>query len=201
MTDALSRFCSREWNIPVHNFCRRHIYSASREVQMSRPMATGLTFLISALAHELIMGCITQKFRGYGFVLMMLQMPLVMIQRHPWVRQHELANNVMFWIFMVFGLSLVSCYPFPSPSPLLPAGNRIRRGFSEGADVAGAGIAVCVVRACLDTGVVDLLLFWNAFQRLIRCATITTTNDLQLILGILGPRLRSSIIMHQYSCR
>lgn len=99
---------SREWNIPVHNFFRRHVYSASRGVKLSRPVATGITFFISALAHELVMGCITRKFRGYGFVLMMLQMPFVMVQRLPFVRRRKLLNNVMFWICMIIGLSLVS---------------------------------------------------------------------------------------------
>ena len=99
---------SREWNIPVHNFFRRHVYSASRGVKLSRPVATGITFFVSAVAHELVMGCITRKFRGYGFVLMMLQMPFVMIQRMPWIRERKLLNNVMFWICMIMGLSLVS---------------------------------------------------------------------------------------------
>lgn len=98
---------SREWNIPVHNFFRRHVYSASRGVKLSRPVATAITFFISALAHELVMGCITRKFRGYGFVLMMLQIPFVAIQRMPGVRERRLLNNVMFWIFMIMGLSLL----------------------------------------------------------------------------------------------
>ncbi|CZT20594.1 related to sterol O-acyltransferase/Diacylglycerol O-acyltransferase [Ramularia collo-cygni] len=98
---------SREWNVPVHNFFRRHVYSASRSVNLSRPAATGITFLISALAHELIMGCITRKFRGYGFTLMMMQMPIVAIQRMPWVRDQQLLNNIMFWISMITGLSLL----------------------------------------------------------------------------------------------
>jgi sterol O-acyltransferase len=102
---------SREWNIPVHNFFRRHVYVASRSVKLSRPAATGITFFISAVAHELVMGCITRKFRGYGFVLMMLQMPFVMIQRMPWVRDQKLLNNAMFWICMIIGLSLVSIPP------------------------------------------------------------------------------------------
>ena len=102
---------SREWNIPVHNFFRRHVYIASRSAKMSKPAATALTFLISALAHELIMGCITRKFRGYGFVLMMFQMPFVMVQRMPWVRDRQLLNNIIFWICMIFGLSLVSSTP------------------------------------------------------------------------------------------
>lgn len=98
---------SREWNIPVHNFFRRHVYSASRQAGMSKGAATGITFLISALAHELIMGCITRKFRGYGFSLMMLQMPFVAIQRLPWVKKQALLNNVIFWWCMIFGLSLL----------------------------------------------------------------------------------------------
>ena len=101
---------SREWNIPVHHFFRRHVYSASRS-KMSRPIATFITFLISALAHELLMGCITRKFRGYGFVAMMLQMPIVLMQRSRWVRNKHLLNNVLFWCSMILGLSLVSLIP------------------------------------------------------------------------------------------
>ncbi|KAI9794574.1 MAG: hypothetical protein M1816_004461 [Peltula sp. TS41687] len=51
---------SREWNIPVHNFFRRHVYGASR-AHVSRLTATVITFVISALGHELIMACITKK--------------------------------------------------------------------------------------------------------------------------------------------
>ena len=75
---------------------------------MSRPLATTITFLISALAHELVMGCITRKFRGYGFFAMMLQMPIVMLQRSKWVRGRTLLNNVLFWCSMILGLSMVS---------------------------------------------------------------------------------------------
>lgn len=82
---------SREWNIPVHHFFRRHVYGASR-AHLSRPMATAITFLISALAHELVMGCITKKFRGYGFWAMMSQLPIVMVQRTKWVRGRKVFN-------------------------------------------------------------------------------------------------------------
>lgn len=83
---------SREWNVPVHHFFRRHVYSASRGLGWTRPMATVVTFLVSALAHELVMGCITKKLRGYGFFAMMLQMPLVMVQRTRWMRGRPLLN-------------------------------------------------------------------------------------------------------------
>jgi sterol O-acyltransferase len=98
---------SREWNKPVHHFFRRHVYSASRG-HMSRPLATTITFFISALAHELVMGCITRKFRGYGFIAMMLQMPIVLVQRSKWVRGRTLLNNVLFWCSMILGLAMVS---------------------------------------------------------------------------------------------
>ncbi|KAF2637214.1 hypothetical protein P280DRAFT_112095 [Massarina eburnea CBS 473.64] len=97
---------SREWNKPVHHFFRRHVYSASRD-HMSRPLATTITFFISALAHELVMGCITRKFRGYGFIAMMLQMPIVMVQRSKWVRGRTLLNNVLFWCSMILGLAMM----------------------------------------------------------------------------------------------
>ena len=98
---------SREWNIPVHNFLRRHVYGASRPY-VSRNGATALTFLISALLHELIMGCITKKLRGYGFAAMMLQIPIVGIQHSRLFRGRELLQNLMFWISMISGLSIVS---------------------------------------------------------------------------------------------
>jgi sterol O-acyltransferase len=95
---------SREWNIPVHHFFRRHVYSASRGVNLSRPMATVITFLVSALAHELVMGCITKKLRGYGFVAMMLQMPLVMVQRTGWMRKKRLLNVSLIFRFIHVGV-------------------------------------------------------------------------------------------------
>ncbi|KAF2449989.1 hypothetical protein P171DRAFT_428100 [Karstenula rhodostoma CBS 690.94] len=97
---------SREWNKPVHHFFRRHVYSASRG-HMSRPLATTITFFISALAHELVMGCITRKFRGYGFIAMMLQMPIVLVQRSKWVKGRTLLNNVLFWCSMILGLAMM----------------------------------------------------------------------------------------------
>ncbi|KAL3607260.1 Sterol O-acyltransferase 2 (Sterol-ester synthase 2) [Fusarium poae] len=97
---------SREWNIPVYSFLRRHVYSASRP-RIGRGAATALTFLISAFGHEIVMACITKKFRGYGFVCQMLQLPIVMLQRTRWVRGKKTLNNVCFWASMVLGLSMI----------------------------------------------------------------------------------------------
>ena len=107
LTDSPRLEFSREWNIPVHNFLRRHVYGASLPY-LSRNGATALTFFVSALLHELIMGCITKKLRGYGFVAMMLQIPIVGMQRSRLFRGRELFQNVMFWISMISGLAIVS---------------------------------------------------------------------------------------------
>ena len=98
---------SREWNIPVHHFFRRHVYQSSRP-HIGRPMATLITFLISSIGHEIVMGCITKKVRGYGFLAQMSQLPIVMLQRTKWVRGKKVLNNICFWCSMILGLSMVS---------------------------------------------------------------------------------------------
>lgn len=95
---------SREWNIPVHNFLRRHVYFSTKHYS-SNSIAMLMTFLISSLGHELIMGCITKKLRGYGFVAMMLQLPIVAIQRSKFVKGRWTLNNAVFWSSMILGLS------------------------------------------------------------------------------------------------
>ncbi|KAI1342202.1 MBOAT-domain-containing protein [Xylariaceae sp. FL0016] len=97
---------SREWNVPVYSFLRRHVYATSKAT-IGRNMATLITFLVSAMGHEIVMACITKKLRGYGFVCQMLQLPIVMLQRTKWVRAHKTANNVLFWCSMIMGLSLI----------------------------------------------------------------------------------------------
>jgi sterol O-acyltransferase len=39
---------------------------------------------------------------------MMLQMPIVMVQRSRLLRKRRLLNNVLFWCSMILGLSMVS---------------------------------------------------------------------------------------------
>ncbi|CAN8095554.1 unnamed protein product [Discula destructiva] len=97
---------SREWNVPVYSFLRRHVYSASRP-HIGKGYATVITFLVSAIGHEIVMACITKKLRGYGFFCQMSQLPIVVLQRTRWVRGKETLNNVCFWCSMILGLSLM----------------------------------------------------------------------------------------------
>ncbi|ORY71346.1 MBOAT, membrane-bound O-acyltransferase family-domain-containing protein [Pseudomassariella vexata] len=97
---------SREWNVPVYSFLRRHVYATSKP-RIGKNMATIITFLISAMGHEIVMACITKKLRGYGFICQMSQLPIVMLQRTRLVRGKETLNNVCFWCSMILGLSLI----------------------------------------------------------------------------------------------
>lgn len=51
-----------------------------------------ITFLVSSIGHELVMGCITKKLRGYGFLAMMLQLPIVAAQRSRFVKGRSTFN-------------------------------------------------------------------------------------------------------------
>ncbi|KAK2843943.1 hypothetical protein FQN49_005921 [Arthroderma sp. PD_2] len=97
---------SRKWNLPVHHFLRRHVYFSSL-TRFSAPGAMAITFLVSSIAHELVMVCITKKWRGYGFFAMMMQLPIVAVQRSKFVKGRKTFNNVCFWISMIIGLSLI----------------------------------------------------------------------------------------------
>lgn len=55
---------SRKWNKPVHTFLLRHVYAPSISGwRLSRTGAMFVTFLVSALAHELVMAVVTKKVR------------------------------------------------------------------------------------------------------------------------------------------
>ena len=120
---------SREWNVPVYSFLRRHVYSASRP-HIGKNFATLTTFLVSAVGHEVVLACITKKLRGYGFICQMLQLPIVALQQTRWVRGRKTLNNVCFWCSMILGLSLVRpvlilCL-FAFSSPLLTSPRYVR---------------------------------------------------------------------------
>lgn len=96
------------------------------------------TFLVSAVAHELVMSCITKKLRGYGFLAMMLQLPIVTIQRSKFFRgktilnvrfplpfsyqnEHPTNNNKQIEPLLLALNDFRSCYGKHSPFTLNPA--------------------------------------------------------------------------------
>ncbi|KAG8745659.1 hypothetical protein FRC10_007356 [Ceratobasidium sp. 414] len=85
---------ARKWNKPVHAFLLRHVYQASlSSKRVSRFSATLLTFLLSALVHELVMAVVTKKIRMYLFVMQMSQIPLIFVGRLPIIKRNKVLGN------------------------------------------------------------------------------------------------------------
>lgn len=90
---------ARDWNRPVHNFLLRHVYHSSiSTLKVGRGTATFLTFLLSALVHEMCMAVMFKKVRGYLFAMQLAQMPLVMVSRSKLLRGRTVLGNVIFWL-------------------------------------------------------------------------------------------------------
>jgi sterol O-acyltransferase len=102
---------ARDWNRPVHNFLLRHVYHSSISAfHLSKGTATFMTFLLSALVHELVMACLFKKVRGYLFTMQLMQMPLVMLSRTKLLKGRDLLGNVVFWIGLFVGPSVLTSF-------------------------------------------------------------------------------------------
>ena len=100
---------ARDWNRPVHNFLLRHVYHSSISTfHLSRNAATFVTFLLSALVHEMVMAVMFKKVRGYLFWSQLLQMPLVAFSRSKAMRERVILGNVVFWIGLFVGPSFLT---------------------------------------------------------------------------------------------
>ena len=100
---------ARDWNRPVHSFLLRHVYHSSISTfHLSRSSATFVTFLLSALVHEMVMALIFRKIRFYLFWLQLFQVPLVVISRSKLLRDRVVLGNVIFWVGLFIGPSVLT---------------------------------------------------------------------------------------------
>ena len=67
-----------------------------------------MTFLLSALVHELLMFCLFKKFRGYLFIMQLLQLPLAALSRTKLLKEQRVLGNVMFWFGIFLGPSILT---------------------------------------------------------------------------------------------
>ncbi|KAJ2594950.1 hypothetical protein GGH99_003646 [Coemansia sp. RSA 1285] len=109
----------REWNLPIHYFCKRHIMVPLIAAPLSLPVGVGavVTFFISAIMHELLFGIPTHCLKGYSFVGMMMQIPLIQLTQLlvKWRGPESGLGNAVFWIsFCIVGqpLGVVQYYYF-----------------------------------------------------------------------------------------
>ncbi|KAF9454320.1 MBOAT-domain-containing protein [Macrolepiota fuliginosa MF-IS2] len=99
---------SRKWNKPVHGFLLRHVYAPLiYNCGFSRTTAMLFTFFLSACAHELVMVVVTKKIRLYLFTLQLVQIPMILLSRHPIIKRNKLMGNVVFWLGLYAGFPLL----------------------------------------------------------------------------------------------
>lgn len=100
---------ARDWNRPVHDFLRRHVYNSSIAAwRLSKGGAMFLTFLLSALVHELVMWCLFRKVRGYLFAMQLMQLPLAALSRTRLLKGRKVLGNLVFWFGLFVGPSVLT---------------------------------------------------------------------------------------------
>ncbi|KAL2205583.1 hypothetical protein CC79DRAFT_1343774 [Sarocladium strictum] len=99
---------ARDWNRPVHIFLLRHVFHSSiSSFKVNKHTATLITFFLSACIHELVMWCLFKKLRGYLLVMQMCQLPLVQLSRTKWLKGRQILGNLIFWLGIFTGPSLL----------------------------------------------------------------------------------------------
>lgn len=99
---------ARDWNVPVHNFLQRHVYSSSRLfLKLSRNQAMTFTFILSSFVHELAMYVIFGRVRGYLLLMQLTQLPMQFLSEVKFFKERPRFGLVMFWFGIALGPSIL----------------------------------------------------------------------------------------------
>lgn len=95
----------RMWNMPVHKWMVRHIYFPCLRNGITKGVAVLISFLISAIFHELCIAVPCHIFKLWAFLGIMFQVPLVLLTNYLQKKfQNSMVGNMIFWfIFSIFG--------------------------------------------------------------------------------------------------
>uniref|UniRef100_A0A7S3CIE8 O-acyltransferase n=1 Tax=Strombidium rassoulzadegani TaxID=1082188 RepID=A0A7S3CIE8_9SPIT len=88
----------RKWNHPIHNWLVRHVYYPLIRRGLSQNVSKLLTFMVSAAAHEYIVVGTFRVFNMIAFTFMLVNAPLMQIQRQLRNVVSKNTNNLMFWL-------------------------------------------------------------------------------------------------------
>jgi sterol O-acyltransferase len=97
---------ARTWNRPVHEWLLAHIYSDALSRNLSKNAALLLTFLFSAVGHELVLMVLVKSWRPFLFPLQMSQVGLIMFEKRLKGTQ---LGNYLFHFGICVGIPLLSC--------------------------------------------------------------------------------------------
>lgn len=99
----------KNWNIPVHNWCVRHLYVPLLKKGYSKMTVMSVVFVVSAFFHEYLVSVPLKMFGYWAFFGMVLQVPFaVLVSRYlngTWA-------NISVWFSLIIGqpLCILACY-------------------------------------------------------------------------------------------
>jgi len=90
----------RLWNLPVHRWMIRHLYNPLMNRGCSKAVAVFIVFLISGIAHELLVCLPLRVYSSTFLVFMLIQVPLVALEKSYDLRFKGIhIDNILFWCF------------------------------------------------------------------------------------------------------
>ncbi|KAJ4782181.1 O-acyltransferase [Rhynchospora pubera] len=90
----------RMWNMPVHKWMIRHIYFPCIRHGLPKGAALLISFLVSALFHEIVVGVPCHIFKFWAFIGIMFQIPLVFLTKYLQDKfRSSMVGNMIFWFF------------------------------------------------------------------------------------------------------
>jgi len=107
----------RKWNCLVHEWLLRHIYLESiHTAKTTKITATLLTFLYSAVIHELIFSVSFRVLRPWLFLAMFAQIPMIYLSGVLYEKldanHRDRWGNVFFWLSFFLGQPMVEILYF-----------------------------------------------------------------------------------------
>jgi diacylglycerol O-acyltransferase-1 len=99
----------KNWNIPVHNWCVRHLYKPLLNKGYTKLQVTAVVFLVSAFFHEYLVSVPLKMFGYWAFFGMLFQIPFAIFVS-KWLKGS--AANTAVWISLIIGqpLCILACY-------------------------------------------------------------------------------------------
>ncbi|XP_059089214.1 diacylglycerol O-acyltransferase 1-like isoform X2 [Tigriopus californicus] len=96
----------KNWNLPVHRWCVRHIFKPVLKSGYSVQSAQVIVFFISAFFHEYLISVPLRVFKVYAFMGMFLQIPLIFLS--SWLERvaGPRAGNICVWLSLIIGQPL-----------------------------------------------------------------------------------------------
>jgi len=93
------------WNIPVHRWARRHLYSPMMKSGYGKMASSVIVFIVSAFFHEYLVSVPLRMFRVWAFMGMLGQVPFAILTSR-FLNGH--FSNMALWLSLIIGQPLAT---------------------------------------------------------------------------------------------